>query len=186
MNWYSAAVYCTNHTASPSVCLSVNKELFPERTFEPHFLISQCCSDLSIWRTWELRRHYVSSAILFYWNNPCIENTIRDLYWRQGENHETWKKEHADWRNPQEFIYLWQKTTTVLSVRLQSQFNWKGTTKYNETRVTFETTEHILKFKNGEWNGFWLISLYQEESGSRHNGAPMSKHYDEFKLCPHK
>lgn len=114
----------------------------------------------------------------FYWNNPYIENTIRDLYWRQGENHETWKKEHADWRNPQEFIYLWQKTTTVLSVRLQSQFNWKGTTKYNETRVTFETTEHILKFKNGEWNGFWLISLYQEESGSRHNGAPMSKHYD--------
>lgn len=178
MNWYSAAVYCTNHTASPSVCLSVNQELFPERTFEPHFLISQCCSDLSIWRTWELRRHYVSSAILFYWNNPYIENSIRDLYWRQGENHENWKKEHADWRNPQEFIYLWQKTTTVLSVRLQSQFNWKGTTKYNETWVTFETTEHILKFKNGEWNGFWLISLYQEESGIRHNGALMSKHYD--------
>lgn len=135
-------------TASPSVCLSINQELFPERTFEPHFLISQCCSDLSIRRTWEMRRHHVSSAILFYWNNSDIENPIRDLYWRQGENHETWKKEHTEWRNPQEFIYLWQKTATVLSVRLQSQFNWPATTKYNETRVTFETTKHILKFKN--------------------------------------
>lgn len=36
-------------------------------------------------------------------------------------------------KHPQEFIYLRQKTTTVLSVRLQSQFNWPATTKYNET-----------------------------------------------------